>query len=148
MIITKVPLGLIILILLLENASCSFVRSHDFWFTGLKKYVKKGDTAALSNWMYCDLKCLYLEHYNPGVDFVYINFAQTGHPSFAACYVRKVTLTGLVSYSPWNTVTSNSFFNLYCGQETANYYALSQGIGPVYSVTSIKGIGIGNYPIY
>lgn len=98
--------------------------------------------------MYCDLKCLYLEHYYQGVDFVWINFAQTAKPNFAACYIRKVTSSGLVSYSLWNTVANNTFYNLYCGQETGNYYAQSFGSNAKYKVVSIKGIGIGNYPIY
>lgn len=136
----------VLLLLFLLALTCNSLRLHDFWFTGLKKYVKQGNAAALSNWNYCDLKCLYLEHYYPGVDFVYINFAETGKPNFAACYIRKVTPVGLVSFVPWNTVASNSFFNLYCGQETANYYALSQGSSAVYSVRSIRGVGIGNYP--
>lgn len=140
---------LLLLLLALQLASSSLVNTHEFWFTGLKKYVKKGVSSALSGWMYCDLKCLYFEHYFPGIDFVYINFGETGKPNFAACYVRKVTATGLVSYSLWNTVvTNNSWYNLYCGQEYANYYAQSQGSNPKYKVLSIRGIGIGNYPIY
>lgn len=139
----------ILLLIAVQLVSSSLVNTHEFWYTGIKKYVKKGISAALYGWMYCDLKCLYFEHYFPGIDFVYINFGQTARPNFAACYVRKVTGTGLVSYSLWNTVvTNNSFYNLYCGQETGNYYAQSQGSSPKYKVLSIRGIGIGNFPTY
>ena len=110
-------LSTILLLTLLNTIDCNLIRNHEYWYTGLKKYVKKGIGAAESGWMYCDLKCLYFEHYYPGYDFVYINFAQTGRPNFAACYIRKVTSSGATSYSLWNTVVkNNTFYNLYCGQ--------------------------------
>ena len=39
-------------------------------------------------------------------------------------------------------------YNTNCGKDTANYWAQSQGTGAKYKVLSVKGIGIGNYPIY
>ena len=45
-------------------------------------------------------------------------------------------------------MASNNWFNTYCGGDTADYYALSQGTNPKYTLVSIRGIGIGNYPVY
>jgi len=43
-------------------------------------------------WGYCDMKCTYLENYNPGKEFVVISFTKsTKTPDFAACYVATTT---------------------------------------------------------
>lgn len=135
--------------ILFFSARASLLRNHEYWYTTIKSSVIKGVPFADYAWNYCDLKCLYLEHYYPGYDFVYINFKQSVLlPNFAACYIRKLAGNGAASYALWNTVASNNWYNTYCGKETANYYAQSQGSNAKYSVVSIKGVGIGNYPIY
>ena len=42
----------------------------------MKYLVEKGVPSADYAWNYCDLKCLYFEHYYSAFDFVYINFSE------------------------------------------------------------------------
>ena len=141
---------LIVFVALMAFASATLVRNHEFWYTAQKKLVTTGIPFADYAWNYCDLKCLYFEHYYKGKDFVYINFSEgTFKPNFAACFVRTVLSNGTATYALWNTVVkNNTWYNTNCGKDTANYWAQSQGANAKYSVLSIKGIGIGNYPIY
>jgi len=141
---------LAVLLLTISIAQCNLIRNHEYWYTALKEGVKSGTPYADYSWNYCDLKCLYFEHYYPGFDFVYINFNPGFFkPNYAACFIRRLTGNGAASYELWNTVvTNNTWYNTYCGGDTANYYAQSQGSNPKYTVSSIGGIGIGNYPIY
>jgi hypothetical protein len=140
----------ILCLALLAAASASMVRSHDYWYTAQKSLVTSGVPFADYAWNYCDLKCLYFEHYYPGKDFVYINFSQGFfHPNFAACFVRYNLTNGSANYSLWDTVvTNNTWYNTYCGGDTANYYDQSLGTNPTYTVLSVRGVGIGTYPIY
>lgn len=139
----------LLILLLLVTTEANPLQSHEYWYTAMKSLVKKGVPSADYAWNYCDLKCLYFEHYNPGFDFVYINFSEgILKPNFAACFIRKLTNSGVPSYSLWNTVVNNNWFNKYCGQDTTDYYALSQGSGAKYKVVSVQGIGIGTYPVY
>ena len=139
---------LIVLIALLAFASATLVRSHDYWYTAQKKLVASGIPYSDYAWNYCDLKCLYFEHYYPGKDFVYINFSEGFFkPNFAACFVRSVLANGTATYALWNTVvTNNTWYNTNCGGDTGNYWTQSQGTGAKYTVVSIQGIGIGTYP--
>ena len=143
-------LALLLLFALLPLSHSSLLQSHQFWYTALKAAAKTNAPYADYAWNYCDLKCLYFEHYYPGLDFVYINFSEGFFkPNFAACFIRRVTALGAASYELWNTVVlNNTWYNTYCGGDNTDYYALSQGSNPQYTVISIRGIGIGNYPIY
>lgn len=142
--------SLIFLVVLLAAAHASLVQSHEYWYTAQKILVKNGIPFADNAWNYCDLKCLYFEHYYNSSDFVYINFSEGFfNPNFAACFVRDVFVNGTATYALWDTVaTNNTWYSTYCGGDTANYWAQSQGTNPSYNVLSIRGIGIGNYPIY
>ena len=63
-------------------------------------------------WNYCDLKCLYLEHYYPDKDFVVIVFSSFLHDSFAACYIKNGD-----SFTIWSNALSNIYFEKYCGND-------------------------------
>ena len=58
--------------------------SHEYWY--LRDNPKQ--TGNEYTWSYCDLKCLYLEHYYPDKDFVVIVLTATFHDNFAVCYVK------------------------------------------------------------
>eukprot|EP00178_Gracilaria_changii_P028192 TRINITY_DN972_c0_g2_i1.p1 TRINITY_DN972_c0_g2~~TRINITY_DN972_c0_g2_i1.p1 ORF type:complete len:146 (+),score=12.72 TRINITY_DN972_c0_g2_i1:2-439(+) len=139
---------IILCVLLLAAAQATLVQSHDYWYTAQKAIVKTGAPLADYAWNYCDLKCLYFEHYYKGQDFVYIEFNPGFFkPNFAACFVRNVLGNGTATYALWNTVvTNNTWYSKYCGGDTANYWQESQGANPKYTVVAVKGIGIGNYP--
>jgi hypothetical protein len=141
--------AILICVLLLAAAQASLLQSHEYWYTAEKAIAKNGPPFDIA-WNYCDLKCLYFEHYYKGVDFVWIDFNPGFFkPNFAACFVRHVLANGTADYALWNTVvTNNTWYNTYCGGDTANYWAQSQGTNPTYTVTAIRGIGIGNYPVY
>ena len=67
----KVALAVFLLTIPIIN--CNLVQNHEYWYTAMKSAVTSG--ASDYAWNYCDLKCLYFEHYYPGFDFVYINFS-------------------------------------------------------------------------
>lgn len=141
--------SLIVLVALLVAASASFLRTHDYWYTAQKSIVKTGAPLSDLAWNYCDLKCLYLERYYTGQDFVFIGFSQSVFkPNFGACYVVTRDASGNKTYALWNTVATNSFFDTYCGKETEDYYALSQGNDPKYKVEGIEGEGLGTEADY
>lgn len=126
---------LILLLVLLISTSANLSRTHDYWYTAQKTIVKTHAPLSDSAWNYCDLKCLYLEHYFSGNDFCFITFSQSIiKPNFGVCYVVKTDSSGKKSYALWNTVATNKFFDEYCGKETEDYYALSQGESPKYKV--------------
>jgi hypothetical protein len=82
--------------------------NHEYWFN-------KDNPVAVGNdysWNYCDLKCLYLEHYAQNIDFVVLVLTAPLHDTFAACYVK--TSDG---YTLWNKVISNTFYEDYCGND-------------------------------
>ena len=142
---------IVLLVALLAFASATLVRNHEFWYTAQKSLVKSNIPYSDFAWNYCDLKCLYFEHYYPTVDFVYIDFNPGFFsPSFAACYTRTNLTNGSAVYHEWNaTVTNNTWYQTYCGGDGANYYNQSQGANPKYTVTAIQGVGIGNWlPVY
>lgn len=140
----------LVLIALLAAVSATLVQNHDFWYTAEKALVKTNVPFADYAWNYCDLKCLYFEHYFKGKDFVYINFSEGFFkPNFAACFVRTVLANGTATYALWNTVvTNNTWYNTNCGKDTTNYWTASQGASPKYTVLNVKGTGIGTYPTY
>ena len=83
-----------------------FNKAHKYWYTATKKTAMTGVPYTDYAWNYCDMKCVYLEKYHPGVDFVVINFEEASYkPNFSACYVRQHG-----TYNLWNTVSSNQFF--------------------------------------
>ena len=92
------------LLLLAQTACRHLTRNHEYWATANKRALEKPVPLAAYYWNYCDLKCLYLEHYYPSYDFVSISFSQTIKPNFAACFIRKTTSSGAASYAPWSTV--------------------------------------------
>ncbi len=93
---------LILLLALLAAASASFLRTHDYWYTAGKALGKKGSPFDYA-WNYCDMKCLYLERWHTGKDFVFITFTQsTFKPNFGACYVVDKDATGKKTYTLWN----------------------------------------------
>jgi hypothetical protein len=139
----------ILLVTLVALACGSLTRNHDFWYTAAKAVAKTGLPFADTNWGYCDMKCTYLERYYPGNDFVVIPFSEsTLKPDFAACYIAKTGVNG-TSYALWNTVATNSYFEVNCGggkdqKESEDYYQLTQGANPKYKVSGpILGQGIG-----
>jgi hypothetical protein len=134
--------SLFALIAVLTLCQGNLLRFHDYWYTDKRAEAINGKID--HEWGYCDLKCLYLERYYPAYDFVYITFSQTNNkPEFGACFVVKVTSTGAKSYGLWNSVAFNDFFDTFCGKETEDYYAESQGQNPKFKVVSIKGEGKG-----
>ena len=139
---------LLVLIALLALTSASFLRSHNYWYTAQKAVVKTGAPLADSAWNYCDNKCLYLERYYANVDFCYITFSQSiVKPNFGACYVVNTGAAGK-TYALWTSVATNTWYNTYCGQETEDYWALSTGASPKYTVVTIEGEGLGNENVY
>ena len=135
---------LVVLFALLAAVSASFLRSHDYWYTAQKSLVKTGAPLADVAWNYCDNKCLYLERWYHGNDFCWINFSESVFkPNFGACYVAKKDSAGKKTYALWNTVATNKFYDSYCGKETEDYYALSQGDKAKYKVEGIEGEGVG-----
>ena len=138
--------------LLLASSCASLIRNHQFWYDGQKAIVESNLPYADITWNYCDLKCLYFEHYYPTVDFVYITFATTMfNPTFAACFTRTNHTNGSATYSVWNaTVTNNTWYQTYCGGDYTNFWKQAQNASLVsYTVSKIHGIGIGNFvPVY
>jgi hypothetical protein len=57
--------------------------------------------------------------------------------------VVKTGPTGATTYALWSTVATNTWYKTYCGKETEDYYALSQGTNPKYKVEHIGGQGKG-----
>jgi hypothetical protein len=135
---------LIVLVALLVAASASFLRTHDYWYTAQKAIVKTHAPLSDAAWNYCDNKCLWLEHLYKGKDFAFITFSESIlKPNFGACYVVNTDATGKKTYALWNTVATNKFYDTYCGKETEDYYALSQGDKAKYKVEGIEGEGLG-----
>lgn len=81
--------------------------NHKRWSTSNKDLAKITDI----NWNYCDLKCIYLENYLDGADFVVLNFVEIGSNSkFADCYVATNS-----SYDHWSVKINNSMYSRICG---------------------------------
>lgn len=135
--------ALIVLISLIAISSSLELR-HNFWYTAPKAAVTSGIPFSDVSWNYCDMKCTYLEKYNPGKDFVVIPFTEsTFKPDFAACYVAT-SANSTVSYTLWSNVTKNTYFEANCGGDTEDYYANSKGANPKYKISGdILGQGIG-----
>jgi hypothetical protein len=141
---------LILLTILVAAASAGFIRNHNFWYTSGKALATSGIPFGDIAWGYCDMKCTFLEHFNPGFDFVVIPFSEsTLKPDFAACYVSAVA-GGITSYKLWDTVATNTYYEKYCGsgdpnvKEAEDYYAQTQGNNPKYKISGdILGVGIG-----
>lgn len=133
----------ILLLIALISISASLELRHNFWYTAPKAAVVKGIPFSDTAWNYCDMKCTYLEKYNPGKDFVVIPFTEsTFKPDFAACYV--VSTNGTSQYTLWSNVTQNAYYEKNCGGDTEDYYANSQGANAKYKVSGdILGQGIG-----
>ncbi|CAM6006378.1 unnamed protein product [Sphagnum balticum] len=133
-----------------DDGNCFSLRgqNHQYWYTAGLSPVKTGVSGADIAWNYCDLKCLYLEQYNPGKDFVVISFTQSIiQPNFAACYVQTVQGSKTTNVL-WDDATSNSYYEANCGGETEDYYELSLGNNPKYTVTGTQGVGIGTEITY
>ena len=63
---------ILILVVMLSMACALSLRQHEiheYWFNYEHPLANDGDD---SEWDYCDLKCLYLERYAPGIDMVVI----------------------------------------------------------------------------
>ena len=109
-----------------------FAMSHSTWYVAPKSTLDTSDVA----WNYCDLKCLQLEAKAPGYDFLVVTFKNALYkPDFAACYVKNRN----GSFSLWNTVVNNIFFEKYCGGDTADW--LNSGN---YVIAKKEGEGIGS----
>lgn len=130
--------------MLLALGSASLTRNHDFWYTAGKSAATVGFWKSDYAWNYCDMKCTYLEHWNKGKDYVVINFSEsTFKPNFAACYVAT-SANGTTTYALWNTVSKNAWYETNCGADTEDYYALTKGDKPKYTIVGdIEGSGIG-----
>ena len=140
---------LIVLVALLVAASANLLRTHDYWYTAQKAVVKTHAPLADTAWNYCDDKCLWLEHLYKGKDFCFITFSESiFKPNFGACYVVNTDSTGKKTYALWNTVATNTFYDTYCGKETEDYYALTQGDKKKYEVKGIEGEGVGTEDDY
>ena len=135
---------LILAIMLLALGSASLTRNHNFWYTAGKSAATVGIWKSDYAWNYCDMKCTYLEHWNAGRDYVVISFSEsTFKPNYAACYVATST-NGTTSYALWNTVSKNAWYEANCGADTEDYYALTKGDKPKYTIVGeIEGAGIG-----
>jgi hypothetical protein len=146
---------LLVLIALLAFVSAIGIRtSHDLW--RLKPKINKFYVPlANTTWSYCDYKCLYLERYFR-YDFVFITFnyikptapITRPTPNFGACFYVKFDAFGTKSYSVWNTVATNKWYNTYCGKDTEDYWALSTRFNPKYQIVNIEGEGYGQEVIY
>lgn len=137
--------SLILLALVLAVAQCSFLRSHEYWYTATRSAVEKNIPFADIPWGYCDMKCTYLEQVAKksglNVDFQVVWFTEsTFKPDFAACYAVKGT-----EYTIWSKVVSNAYYKTNCGDgdDGEDYYALTKGTDPKYKVTKTEGAGIG-----
>jgi hypothetical protein len=135
---------LVVLFALLAFASANLLRTHDYWYTAQKTLVKTGAPMADTAWNYCDVKCLYLEKLSPANDFVFIGFTESVFkPNFGACYAVK-NVGGKKTYELWNKVVTNAWYEEFCGKETEDYYALTQGASPKYKLDgTIQGEGKG-----
>jgi hypothetical protein len=135
---------LILAIMLLALGSASLTRNHEFWYTAGKAAATAGLWNSDYAWNYCDMKCTYLEHLFPGNDFVVISFSEsTFKPNFASCYIAK-TANSTTTYALWNTAGKNTWYETNCGADTEDYYALTKGDKPKYTIVgNIEGAGIG-----
>jgi hypothetical protein len=135
---------LILTIALVCLVSGNMLRNHEYWYTAGKVAATSGVPMADVAWGYCDMKCTYLEKYYPNTDFVVIPFTEsTFKPDFAACYVAT-TSNGTTTYTLWNKVATNTYFETNCGSDAEDFYALTQGASPKYKVSGpILGAGIG-----
>lgn len=64
----------ILLFIALFSLAASMQLRHDYWYTAPKAVIAKKVPFSDLTWNYCDMKCTYLEKYNPGKDFVVIGF--------------------------------------------------------------------------
>ncbi len=136
--------ALVVLLVLLAAVSCNLMRTHDYWYTAQKKVVQTGAPLADTAWNYCDLKCLYLERYYPGKDFIWMEFSESVFkPNFGACYVANGAAKNL-----WNTVATNNWYETYCGKEFQDYFAKSTGSDAKYEVKGTYGVGVGKQEPY
>lgn len=119
---------MIIALLLIIDSALALTLHHQYWFE--KDSPINGTTD--KNWNYCDEKCLYLENYSKGKDFVVIKFSERFKYPFAACYVKSDK-----SYLLWNKVIQNQFFEKYCGSDYKDWY--NEG----FKVEGIYGVGVG-----
>jgi hypothetical protein len=122
-------LVLALLLLITSTAGLSLRTQHDFWFLNESPKAVGNDL----KWGYCDLKCLYLEHYNPGKDFVVIVMEKTFHDTFAACYVKTAD-----GYTLWNKVDANPYYEEQCGGDSKDWVNLNE-----FSIKRVYGEGIG-----
>jgi hypothetical protein len=154
--ITTMNKTLIVLLALFAAASCSFLRTHDYWYTASKAIVKTGAPFSDVAWNYCDLKCLYFEKYAIDTDFVFVVFSGgIFSANFGACYTVKkdTSKTPAVDvYTLWNKVDQvkgNTWYQKYCGDDKEDYIAAVNTDGkPKYTVVSTEGVGIKNEVIY
>jgi hypothetical protein len=135
---------LILAIMLLALGSASLTRNHEFWYTAGKAAATAGLWNSDYAWNYCDMKCTYLEKLFPGNDYVVISFSEsTFKPNFASCYIAK-TANSTTTYALWNTGGKNTWYETNCGADTEDYYALTKGDKPKYTIVgNIEGAGIG-----
>jgi hypothetical protein len=135
---------LILAIMLLALGSASLTRNHEFWYTAGKAAATAGLWNSDYAWNYCDMKCTYLEKLFPGNDYVVISFSEsTFKPNFASCYIAK-TANNTTTYALWNTGGKNTWYETNCGADTEDYYALTKGDKPKYTIVgNIEGAGIG-----
>lgn len=122
--------ALVVLLLVCLSSSLRMTPVHEYWFN---MYNPKAFGNA-SRWYYCNFKCLYLENYMPGTDFVVIQFAAPLRDTFSACYVKTAH-----SFLLWNKVISNKWFSEYCGNDNTNWLN-----SKTFHVVNIYGEGIGN----
>ena len=92
----------LVLLAITTAAYCLSPRpAHDYWFMS-ENPREVGDD---SRWGYCDLKCLYLEHYHPNLDFVVLILTAPLRDPFAACYVKTIN-----GFTLWSKVVKNEFY--------------------------------------
>lgn len=72
---------------------------HLYWF---ERDSPTPSSPSDKNWNYCDEKCLYLENYSKGKDFVVVKFSERFKHPFSACYVKSDK-----TYVLWNKVVKN-----------------------------------------
>lgn len=104
-------------------------QAHQYWFNKDNPVVNGND----KNWDFCDLKCLYLQHYAQDKDFVVVVLTAPFHDTFAACYVK--TSQG---YTLWSKVVTNNFYEQNCGKDYKDWANIGE-----FTVKGVYGIGIG-----
>lgn len=130
--IFKNKMKTIFTILILITNTFALRLSHSLWDIKHKEEARITDIL----WNYCDLKCLYLENYSKGTDFVVITFINKSppHKQLADCYQKDGS-----HYKHWSKVINNSMFSDLCwDQKTIDLLERAD-----YKIVNVEGEGIG-----